>query len=327
MNILLFPGQGSQSVGMGQFLFENYSSVRELFEQASDTLDLNFQKLCFEGPEEELQKTENTQPAILLVSTACFRVLKSETDFDWYTSAGHSLGEYSAFVANDSIEFTTALKLVRQRAQFMQEAVAMGEGAMAAILGLEDVDVLKICQKVREETGKVLEPANYNCPGQIVVSGHKQAIDFLKANFQSKWVNQKVKKLKLIPLKVSAPFHCSLMKPAEDRMRTLLEKTELRQPKRPVLQNYTANLETEIESLRESLIRQISSPVLWEESMIKIDESLDSGSANFLELGPGKVLQKISQKSLERPMSSREFSFFSSSNQEEFQILLKEMAK
>lgn len=222
----LFPGQGSQSVGMGKFLFEEFSTARRLFEEAGDTLKINFKKLCFEGPDSDLQLTENTQPALLLVSTVTATCVTELVPVQIKASAGHSVGEYAALVNAGVLSFSSALRAVRTRGQAMQKAVPVGDGAMCAVLGLSDDNARKMCALVEKLSGETpLEPANFNCPGQVVVSGSAKAIEWMRANVTSEWVAQNLGadagRAKLIPLSVSAPFHCSLMKPAEKEMRAV----------------------------------------------------------------------------------------------------------
>lgn len=290
----LFPGQGSQHVGMGRFLFDNFKSTQMLFEEASDTLGTNFKKLCFDGPESDLTLTENTQPALLLVSTATFTALTETTPLQFSFGAGHSLGEYSALVAGNSLPFAQTMKAVRLRGQAMQQAVPVGQGGMLAVLGLEDSEVLKFCEwAVRESGLKPLEPANFNAPGQVVVSGSKELCDWVQANFTSEKVFGQKKRAKLIPLNVSAPFHCSLMKPAQDKMEPVLKDLKFSNPKWPIVQNVTARDERDPEVLRRNLITQISAPVRWVQS---VNQMKALGAKSFVEAGPSKVLAGLVKK-------------------------------
>ena len=212
----LFPGQGSQSVGMGRFLFENFTEARSTFEEASDSLSLNFKKLCFEGPESDLQLTENTQPALLLVSTATHRVVQSTTGIKFEAAAGHSVGEYAAVVAAQAVKFSDALRAVRVRGQAMQRAVPVGQGGMIAVLGLTDPQVETLCQWAESTSGlKPVEPANFNAPGQVVISGSQAGLEWLRANAKADLFQlapgESAPRMKMIPLAVSAPFHCSLI--------------------------------------------------------------------------------------------------------------------
>jgi [acyl-carrier-protein] S-malonyltransferase len=290
----IFPGQGSQHPGMGEFLYKEFALARQIFEEASDTLGIDFKKLCFQGSEADLALTENTQPSLLLVSTATYRVIESITDFKPQCAAGHSIGEYAAVVAAGSLAFTSALKAVRQRGQAMQAAVPLGRGGMVAVMGLTPHEVTTVCRWAEMGAGDIpLEPANFNAPGQIVISGKQDVIDWLQANFKPEAVFGENKKVRLIPLKVSAPFHCSLMKPAEDEMRRILNEMSFSEGRFPVIQNFSATAETEGDKLREHLIRQVSAPVRWVECVqlmpqMKVD--------TLIEFGCGKVLSGLVKK-------------------------------
>lgn len=295
----VFPGQGAQHIGMGRFLFDNFKEAKILFEEASDTLSLDFKKLCFTGVEndneEDLNLTKNTQPALLLVSTATYNVIQEIAGFKATASAGHSVGEYAALVTSGSIKFTHALRAVRTRGEAMQAAVPLGEGSMCAVLGLTDQQVREVCLWVEKESALgPLEPANFNSPGQVVISGKAAAIEWLQANFKTEILTDtKSTRAKFIPLKVSAPFHCSLMKPAEDKMREVLATIEFAESKNPIVQNFTAQPTTDPKNLRENLIRQISSPVLWAQCVEKISTL---GITHLVECGPGKVLSGLIKK-------------------------------
>jgi [acyl-carrier-protein] S-malonyltransferase len=290
----LFPGQGSQSVGMGRFLFDNFQVARELFEEASDSLKLDFKKLCFEGPESDLQLTENTQPALLLVSTATFRVVQSTTGVTIGAAAGHSIGEYAAVVTAGAMSFTDALKAVRVRGQAMQRAVPIGQGGMVAVMGLSEEQVTHLCKWAEETSGmKPIEPANFNAPGQIVISGSQKLIDWMKANAKADIFAPETPRLKLIPLAVSAPFHCSLMKPAEEEMRLVLSHTTFNDAAWPIVQNITAQETTSGAVLRENLIAQVSGAVRWTQCMARL-KSL--GVTRSIEFGAGKVLSGLAKK-------------------------------
>jgi [acyl-carrier-protein] S-malonyltransferase len=318
----LFPGQGSQHPGMGKYLFEEFKIARETFEEAGDTLKIDFKKLCFDGSDEDLALTKNTQPALLLVSTATYRVLKTLANFKPVAYSGHSVGEYAALVATDALTLPNALKAVRRRGEAMQEAVPVGEGAMAAVMGLTPIQVIEMCQWVEKTAAKdgfqkPLEPANFNCPGQIVISGRATLLEWAQKNFTKEVYPQvfsekadggSVTRVKFIPLKVSAPFHCSMMRPAEDVMRTLLTETEFNSTSTPVVQNFTALPTTNANSLRENVIRQISAPVRW----IECTEQMHGlGATKFVELGSGKVLgglvkKILGEKATTYPMNSLE---------------------
>lgn len=294
----LFPGQGSQSVGMGKFLFEEFAIARQLFEEAGDTVKINFKKLCFEGPEDALQLTENTQPALLLVSTSLFRVVDHIMPLKIEGAAGHSIGEYAALVTSGVIGFSDALHAVRARGQAMQRAVPIGEGAMCAVLGLSDGDVNKLCALVEKQSGeKPLEPANFNNPGQVVVSGSAKAAEWMRANVKPEWVAEHLGatagRAKLIPLSVSAPFHCSLMKPAEEEMRSVLNGIAFNVSKFPVVQNLTAEASIDPNVIRERLIGQICGAVLWTQCQ---EALLSKGIERYIEFGSGKVLAGLAKK-------------------------------
>jgi [acyl-carrier-protein] S-malonyltransferase len=276
----LFPGQGSQSVGMGRDFYDNFAIARHTFEEADDALGFSLSTLCFDGPEERLRLTENTQPAIFTVSIAAQRVL-AESGIGPSYVAGHSLGEYSANVAAGVLNFGDAVKTVRSRGQFMQEAVPAGEGAMAAILNLDADEVLKVCADVSAETGLVVAAANINSPSQIVVSGAAAAVD--RAIVLAKERGAR----KAMPLAVSAPFHCPLMQPAQDRLAALLNAIPFADAKFPVAVNVDAALVSGADALRDALVRQVTGTVRWVESMqLLIAQKPDY----FLEVGPGKVL-------------------------------------
>ena len=280
----LFPGQGSQSVGMGKELFENFGQARRVFEEADDALHFSISKLCFEGPGEALKLTENTQPAILTTSIAALRVLQNEKGSIPRLAAGHSLGEYSALVASGALAFVDAVRIVRLRGRFMQEAVPVGEGAMAAVLGMEQEEVEGLCKEVAED--EILAPANYNSPGQIVISGHSKAIERAV-----EVVNQKGKRAVLLP--VSAPFHSPLMKGAGERLARELEAISIGDLKIPVVTNVEAEINALKERVKHLLVMQVSSPVRWEESMKRM---VFEGIERVLEIGPGRVLSGLMRR-------------------------------
>lgn len=290
----VFPGQGSQHIGMGQFLFENFKETKVRFEEASDHLSLDFKKLCFSGSEDDLQLTKNTQPALLLVSCASFEALYNITGFKPAALAGHSIGEYAALVTSGALSFRDALSSVRIRGEAMQEAVPVGAGAMCAVMGLTEGQVREMCSWV-EKTSKLspLEPANFNSPGQIVISGNREAIEWLQTNFKKEVLSEPPARAKFIPLKVSAPFHCSLMKPAEDKMREVLNDIHFSSIQTPVVQNFSAEATRAPEQLRENAIRQISAPVLWTQCVEKLR---DLGIERLIEFGSGKVLSGLIKK-------------------------------
>jgi [acyl-carrier-protein] S-malonyltransferase len=280
----IFPGQGSQSPGMGRDLAENFPAARAVFEEADEALGFKLSELCFGGPAEALQLTENTQPAILTVSVAALRAMESEgfaarPDF----VAGHSLGEYSALVAAGALSLRDAVQTVRRRGRYMQEAVPVGEGAMAAVLGADLETVRAVCDEVRQGA-EVCGPANVNSPGQIVIAGSAAAVEralpFLKERGAKR----------AIPLKVSAPFHCALMMPAQERLAADLEGVEFADLAVPLVTNVDARVVRAGAEARESLVRQVSQPVRWRES---IELLAGHGVGTFVEVGPGKVLSGL----------------------------------
>jgi [acyl-carrier-protein] S-malonyltransferase len=276
----VFPGQGSQYAGMGKELAESFPAAREVFEEADRALGFSISQLCFSGPEEALKLTENTQPALLTASVAAYRVLEQKGVRPDYV-AGHSLGEYSALVAAGALKFADAVRLVRKRGQYMQEAVPPGEGAMAAILGMRPGQVAEICRKAAD--GKVM-PANLNSPEQTVISGHAAAVK--SAVEQASAAGAK----RAVVLPVSAPFHSELMRPAQERLQEDLRATEFSSLKIPLVTNVDAGIITSGAEAREALIRQVTLPVLWEES---IRELIEQGTTTFVEVGPGRVLSGL----------------------------------
>ena len=282
MSALLFPGQGSQTVGMGIEFYTNFELVKKIFKEADDKLKYPISKIILEGPEDKLQLTQNTQPAILTVSYSIFRVLKDEFGFDFSSFkffAGHSLGEYSALVCSDSLNFEDALHLLHERGKAMQEAVPIGKGSMIAILGMKTQEILSLLELQNNDDG-VCEIANDNANGQVIVSGNKEKVE----SFQN---ILKEKKIKSIPLKVSAPFHCSLMKPAANIMKDKIKITNFKKPQFRIINNVNANPEVNPENIKSLLIEQIFSTVKWRETILKMREE---GVKNFVEIGPGKVL-------------------------------------
>jgi len=274
----LFPGQGSQAVGMGKDLAEHYAVARQTFAEADDSLDYKLSQLCFEGPDDQLRLTEITQPAILTASVAAWRVLQ-ERGLRPAFVAGHSLGEYSAHVAAGTVSFADAVRTVRNRGKYMQEAVPVGVGTMAAILGMAPEKVAAVCTDAAQ--GEVCEPANINSPEQIVISGHTAAVERA-----TKLADERgAKRAKILP--VSAPFHSSLMKPAQDRLAGDLQALKFENPSVPVLCNVDAALVATADTGRDALVRQVTGSVKWDQSMRAL---IAKGVDTFVEVGPGKVL-------------------------------------
>jgi len=300
----LFPGQGSQYVGMGKELKQNFKVAADVFAEADEALHEDLSKLCFEGPEDDLKLTRNTQPAILTVSIAALRVLQQETGLVPALTAGHSLGEYSALVASGALLFADAVAIVRKRGTFMQEAVPVGVGGMAAVLGMETAELEQICKESAE--GQSVAPANYNCPGQIVISGHMEAVKRAAAKAEAAGAK------KVVMLPVSAPFHSTLMKPAAEKLAKALESITVQDLKIPVLSNVEADFYPSKNDIKRLLTEQVDHPVRWIEEMEKM---VREGVDKCVEIGPGKVLnglvRKISREtaiqSIENPDSIKEF--------------------
>ncbi|MEE3405204.1 MAG: ACP S-malonyltransferase, partial [Acutalibacteraceae bacterium] len=274
----IFPGQGAQTVGMGKELFDRYESAKRLFEEADDALGYSISKMCFEGPADDLKLTANTQPAILTVSVIAAKILE-ENGVVPEVAGGHSLGEYSALVSAGVLDFADAVRLVHHRGQYMQEAVPVGEGAMAAVLGLERDVIVKIC----EEASKLspVQAVNFNCPGQTVIAGATAGVEAaVKALSEAG-----AKKSVILP--VSAPFHSTLMKPAAEKLAAELDKVTIRDAKFPVVSNYTGELETKADEIKENLVKQADHPVKWEDCVAAMTAF---GATHFIEAGPGKTL-------------------------------------
>ncbi|MCH6554533.1 MAG: ACP S-malonyltransferase [Acidobacteria bacterium] len=274
----IFPGQGSQRAGMGKELAEQFPAARAVFDQADQALGFPLSKLCFEGPEEDLKLTANTQPAILTTSVAAYRVLEEQGIAPDYV-AGHSLGEYSALVASGCLSFPEAVVTVRNRGTYMQEAVPAGQGAMAALLGLPLPEVQQVCEQAAQ--GQVVVPANLNSPGQIVISGHKEAVE--RAAQAAKDAGAK----RAVLLPVSAPFHSSLLQPAAARLESDFQRIRFGGLSIPLVTNVDAEVIETPQAARDALLRQVPAPVRWEESMRKL---MELGCDCFIEVGPGKVL-------------------------------------
>ena len=290
MNVLLFPGQGSQVVGMGSEFYKNFDLVKKIFKEADEKLKYKISKIILEGPADKLQLTRNTQPAILTVSYSIFKILENEfglnlKSFKYF--AGHSLGEYSALVSSGSLGLTDALYLLHERGSAMQDAVPVGEGSMLAVLGLNIQEIINLMKKNNNKNG-ICEIANDNAEGQVIISGNKSSIEsfqiFLKEN-----------KIKSIPLNVSAPFHCSLMKPAADFMRDKINNIKFNKPSVDIISNVTARVEKDPDKIKTLLIDQIFSTVKWRESLINMS---NTGIKNFIEVGPGKALTGMVKRTI-----------------------------
>lgn len=281
----VFPGQGSQKVGMLKDLYEAYPIVRERFAQADEALGYSISQLCFEGPDTELVKTANTQPAILTASVACYEVLK-EKGFTPDIVGGHSLGEYSALVAAGVLDFKEAVYVVHKRGEYMQEAVPLGEGAMAAILALPREEVVRICGEVNDTVGSV-QAVNFNCPGQIVIAGATKAVEVAAEKMKEAGAKRAV----MLP--VSAPFHSRLMEPAAKRLQEELDKIEVKNAQIPVVANITGEILTDGATIKAALVKQAAAPVLWEDCVATM---INFGVTRFVEVGPGKVLTGFTKK-------------------------------
>jgi [acyl-carrier-protein] S-malonyltransferase len=278
----IFPGQGSQTVGMGRDLYDNFPAAKSVFEETDDALGFALSEMCFSGDEADLQLTANTQPAILTTSVAAFRVMETENfpmpDF----VAGHSLGEYSALVAAGAISFADAVKTVRKRGQYMQEAVPVGVGAMAAILGLDLKTIESACAEAAN--GEICSPANINSPAQIVIAGNAAAVDRAIEILKAKGAKRAIK------LNVSAPFHCDLMLPAQEKLARDLSEIEYEDLQFPIIENVTADLNEKGERVKTALTEQVSKPVRWSPS---IENLINRGVETFIEVGAGKVLSGL----------------------------------
>ena len=278
----LFPGQGSQAVGMGKALCDQFAVARQVFADADAALGFPLSRLCFDGPMEELTLTANTQPALLTVSDAMTRVLREEFGVQAAWGAGHSLGEFSALVAAGALRFDDALRVVRERGRAMQEAVPPGIGAMAAIMGLDADVVSAVCQEAA--AGEVVSPANLNGAGQIVIAGHRGAVDRAGAAAKARGAKR------VVPLPVSAPFHCALMQPAADRLRAVLAAVEVAAPAFPIVANVDAEPNSDAARIKDLLVRQVTSPVRWEECVATLARQ---GCTAAVEVGPGRVLSGL----------------------------------
>lgn len=288
----VFAGQGSQYIGMGKEFYENVHASKEVFEKASEALGFDVQKLCFEGPKEELDKTENTQPAILTVSIAALKAFEKQgMGIKPDVVAGLSLGEYSALVTSGVFDFKDAVKLVKKRGKFMQEAVPAGVGTMAAVLGMDEESLNEIC-KDASKFGTI-EPANFNCPGQIVVGGVTEAVNYAVEKIRERG-------FKAIPLSVSAPFHTSMLKPAALNLEQELKNIEVHEMNIPVITNVTGEYVNNKVIIKETLKKQVMSSVLWDKT---IHTMINDGIDTFIEFGPGKVLSGFVKK-VDRKLTS-----------------------
>ncbi|WP_415896247.1 ACP S-malonyltransferase [Neptuniibacter sp. QD57_21] len=287
----VFPGQGSQQVGMLSELAETHPVIKNTFAEASEVLGYDLWDLVQNGPEEDLNRTDKTQPALLTSGVALWRLWQEQNGAKPAVVAGHSLGEYTALVCAGAISFADGVNLVKLRGEFMQQAVPAGSGAMAAILGLADDAIEKACQEA--EQGEVVSPVNYNCPGQIVIAGEKAAVDRAIENCKEAGAKR------AIPLPVSVPSHCALMRPAADKMAEELSKIEINMPEIDVVQNVTASVPASVEELKENLLAQLYSPVLWTKT---IQGLVEQGLESTVECGPGKVLSGLNKK-VHKPLS------------------------
>ncbi len=278
----VFPGQGSQYPGMGKDLADNFPAARKVFEEVDEALGIPLSRLCFEGPAEDLQLTENTQPAILTASIAALRAMEASGFPSPGFVAGHSLGEYSALVAAGAISLSDAARTVRARGRYMQEAVPLGSGAMAAVMGAEIRAIERVCAEARGN--QICAPANINSTNQVVIAGNAEAVE--RAMDLMKGIGAK----RVIKLNVSAPFHCALMKPAQERLEIDLQQLAFADPRVPVVTNVDALVRTSASELRDALVRQVSAPVRWLESMELL---IQQGVTTFVEVGPGKVLSGL----------------------------------
>ena len=302
MKALLFPGQGSQIVGMGKELHDKFDLVKRLFDEADNKLNYKISKIILEGPENELKLTKNTQPAILIVSYSIFKIIKNELNTnlnDVKFFAGHSLGEYSALVASDSLNFLDAIYLLHERGKSMQEAVPENTGSMLAVMGMKINELEILLSKLNSDLG-ICEIANDNSESQIIISGHKKAVSKIEEQLK----NQKKRS---IFLPVSAPFHCSLMKPAAEKMEKKINITNFNNPKIDIVSNVTAKEVKEISEIKKLLIKQIYSKVRWRESVLYM---IKNGVNEFIEIGPGKVLsglvKRINNKVLTKSINTLE---------------------
>ena len=276
----IFPGQGSQSVGMLADLYDNFGIVKTVYEEASEALGYDIHKVI-QSDDGQLGQTEVTQPVLLAASIACLKVLQNETDLQADYFAGHSLGEYTALVAADTINLAAGVKLVQARGQFMQQAVAPGQGAMYAIIGLDDETISTICAKIATDTNEVVAPVNYNSPGQVVIAGNKKAADLAAVALKEAGAKR------ALQLSVSVPSHCLLMKGASAKLQALLSAIVFKQPNTPIVNNVDVAVTNNIDEIKDALVRQLYLPVRWSQS---VEFLVEQGVTEFIEVGPGKVL-------------------------------------
>ncbi len=281
---VVFPGQGSQKVGMGKDFYDNFDQAKAFFQKADESLGYSLSSIIFEGPEEDLRLTQNTQPALVTVSAAIWSVIADKVKADYF--AGHSLGEYSAVYAGGGMSFEDAVVAVHNRGKFMQSAVPVGVGAMAAVLGLSDEDVVEVCQAHSKE-GAICEPANFNCNGQVVIAGHAEAVAAIAEPLKAKGAKR------VVPLPVSAPFHCSLMEPAKANMADYLANITISDLQTPIFNNVDAIKETTADEVRDALIRQVAGAVKWTES---VKNMVAAGVDTIIEVGAGSVLTGLVKK-------------------------------
>lgn len=288
MVAFLFPGQGSQVVGMGQAIALAHPQAKAVFDEADEALGFSLSRLCFEGPEEDLRRTENTQPAILTTSVAMLAALRAlRPDLRPTVAAGHSLGEWSALVAVSALSLTDAVRAVKARGRFMQEAVPEGEGAMSAVLGLTPEQIAEVCAAVEKELGQVVRPANYNSPEQIVISGARGAVEAAGLKLEAAGAK------KVVPLPVSAPFHCPLMEPAARALAGVLEGITVGPLSAPVVCNVTAEPNQDPAQVKRLLVEQVTAPVRWIETVRGL---LGAGETTAVEFGPGRVLMGLARR-------------------------------